>query len=49
MMRFVCEWPAVGIAESEVLLDAQVILDAASKAVAIWEDDVDLPDDAGPV
>ena len=46
MMRFVCEWPAVGIPESEVVVDAQVILDAAAKAVPIWERDVDLPDDS---
>jgi hypothetical protein len=48
MMRFVCDWHAVAMPESEALLDAEVILDAASRAVPVWEDDVDLSDDEGP-
>lgn len=41
-VAFVCEWPAAGIPLSRAEVDAQVILDAASRARAIF------PDDRGP-
>jgi hypothetical protein len=44
-MRFVCKWEAAHIDETETSIGAQAILDAAAKATAIWEEDVDLPPD----
>jgi hypothetical protein len=41
-VAFVCEWPVAGIPESRAEIDAQVILDAASRAQVIFSDD-DLP------
>jgi hypothetical protein len=35
---FVCEWPARGIAESRVEIDAGSILEAAGRAVTLWPD-----------
>jgi hypothetical protein len=37
-VTFVCEWPAYGIAESQTEVDAQLIRDAAARAVTIWPD-----------
>jgi hypothetical protein len=34
----VCEWPARGIAESRVEIDAGSILEAAGRAVTLWPD-----------
>ena len=36
---FVCEWPARGIAESRVEIDAGSILEAAGRTVTFWPDD----------
>jgi hypothetical protein len=36
---FVCEWPAYGIAESRAEIDADLIRDAATRAVRLWPDD----------
>lgn len=35
-LEFVCEWPAFGIAESRVGIDAQLILDAAKRGIRLW-------------
>ncbi|MFE0529851.1 hypothetical protein ACFW0V_19860 [Micromonospora parva] len=37
-VAFVCEWPAYDIPESRVQVNAQVILDAAARAVRLWPD-----------
>jgi hypothetical protein len=36
-MRVVCEWPAYGIAETSVELDATELVDAASRARPVWD------------
>lgn len=46
-MRFVCQWPAHGIEESSLEIDAQLVLDAAAAAVAIWPEDMSLSGDEG--
>ena len=38
-LEFVCEWPAFGIAESRVGIDAQLILDAAGRSIRLWAED----------
>jgi hypothetical protein len=38
-LTFVCEWPARQIAESQVQIDARLVLDAAQRAVTLWPDD----------
>jgi hypothetical protein len=40
-LALVCEWPAYGIGESRVELDAALILDASTRAVRLWPDDPD--------
>jgi hypothetical protein len=35
-LEFVCQWPMYGIAETRVGVDAQLILDAAQRAVRLW-------------
>jgi hypothetical protein len=35
-VTFVCEWPALGIAESRAEVDGRAILDAAARSVAPW-------------
>jgi hypothetical protein len=35
-LTFICEWPAQGIAETRVEIDAQRILDASTRAVRLW-------------
>jgi hypothetical protein len=37
-VAFVCEWPAAGIALSRAEIDAQQLLDAAGRAVAVFPD-----------
>jgi hypothetical protein len=37
-LAFVCEWPARGIPESRVEIDAGLVLEAAARAVPIWPD-----------
>ena len=35
-LEFVCQWPMYGITETRVGVDAQLILDAAQRAVRLW-------------
>jgi hypothetical protein len=44
-MSFVCQWPARGVEEAAVQLEAQLVLDAAARASAIWPEDADLPEE----
>jgi hypothetical protein len=37
-VTFVCEWPAHGIGESRADVDAQLIRDAAARAIPLWPD-----------
>ncbi len=37
-LTFVCAWPAKGIPESRAEIDAQPILDAATRATVLWPD-----------
>jgi hypothetical protein len=37
-VAFVCEWPARGIPETRVEIDARLVLEAAGRAVPIWPD-----------
>jgi hypothetical protein len=41
-LAFVCEWPARGIPESRVEIEASLVLEAAARSVPIW------PDEAAP-
>jgi hypothetical protein len=47
-LAFVCEWPAFGLPETRVEIDAQPILDAAARSVQIWPEN-DEPDQHGPM
>ena len=38
-MEFVCEWPSLGIAETRVGVDAQLILDAAGRSLRLWPEE----------
>jgi hypothetical protein len=38
-LEFVCEWPALGLAETRAAVDAQLILDAARRSVRLWPED----------
>lgn len=38
-LTFVCEWPAHAIPESRAEVDAQLILDAAARAVQLWPEE----------
>jgi hypothetical protein len=38
-VTFVCEWAAAGIGEARASLDAQLILEAASRSVQLWPGD----------
>jgi hypothetical protein len=38
-VTFVCQWPALGIPESRADVDAELILDAAARAVQLWPED----------
>lgn len=42
-MHFVCEWRGAGIDETESVVEAEELLQAASRATALWPDDIDLP------
>jgi|HubBroStandDraft_1064217.scaffolds.fasta_scaffold03197_3 hypothetical protein len=35
-LAFVCEWPALGIAESRTEIDARLLLDAARESIELW-------------
>ena len=35
-LEFVCQWPTFDITETGVVIDAQVILDAAARSVQLW-------------
>jgi hypothetical protein len=47
-MSFVCQWPAQGLDESTLQLEAQLVLDAAARASAIWPQDAELPEEDQP-
>lgn len=44
MLHFVCEFPRMGISETYLEMDSQLILDAATAAAPLWPDDVGLPE-----
>ena len=44
-MSFVCQWPAMGVGETALRLDARLVLDAAALAGPIWPEDADLPEE----
>jgi len=46
-MSFVCQWPARGLEESTLQLEAQLVLDAAARAIAIWPEDAELAEEEG--
>jgi hypothetical protein len=35
-LEFICQWPTLGITETRVSIDAQLILDAARRSVQLW-------------
>lgn len=35
-LEFICHWPTLGIGETRVRIDAQVILDAAQRGIRLW-------------
>jgi hypothetical protein len=35
-LEFVCEWAALGVAETRAVIDAQLILDAAGRSTRLW-------------
>jgi hypothetical protein len=43
-MRFVCEWTEAEVEESWVELDAEQLLEAATRAVPLWPEDQGLPE-----
>jgi hypothetical protein len=43
----VCEWPKYGIAETEEVISADVILAAAEQAKPIWPEDIGIPEPPG--
>jgi len=45
-MAFVFEWRDFEMPQTSIDVDATPVLDAASRAVPLWPDDVDLPEDA---
>lgn len=38
-LEFICQWPMLGINETQVAIEAQLILDAARQSVQPWSDD----------
>jgi hypothetical protein len=46
-LGLVCEWPKYGIAETEDVVSADLILAAAEQAKPIWPDDVGIPEPPG--
>lgn len=38
-LEFICQWPMYGIAETQVGIDAQLILDAAQRSIRLWPED----------
>jgi hypothetical protein len=38
-LKFICQWPTLGITETRVSMDAQLILDAARRSVQLWPTD----------
>lgn len=45
-MRFVCDWKDAGIPETSVDIDAIAVIEAASRSVPLWPEDVEIPDDS---
>jgi hypothetical protein len=43
-LGLVCEWPKYGIAETEEVISADLILTAAEQAKPIWPEDVGIPE-----
>lgn len=37
-LKFICQWPAMGISETRVSIEAGLILDAARRSVQVWPD-----------
>ena len=48
LMALVIEWRDFGVPETAIDLDGSIILDAGSRALPLWPDDVDLPDEPSP-
>jgi len=48
-MTFVVEWPAFGIAESRVEVDAGLVLGAAARCLDLWPGEPSMVDDWSPV
>jgi hypothetical protein len=46
-LGLVCEWPKYGIAETEEVISADLILAAAEQAKPIWPEDVSIPEPPG--
>ena len=38
-LEFICQWPTLGISETRVGIDAELILSAARLSVQIWPED----------
>jgi hypothetical protein len=38
-LEFICQWPTPGASETQVSIDAQLILDAARQSVQLWSPD----------
>lgn len=47
LMALVIEWRDFGVSETSIETDGSAILDAGSRAVPLWPDDVDLPEEMG--
>ena len=46
-MALVIEWRDLGVVETTTEVDGSLILDAGSRAVPLWPDDADLPEETG--
>ena len=38
-LEFICQWPTLGISETRVSTDAELILGAARRSVQLWSED----------
>jgi hypothetical protein len=47
-LSVVCEWPAYGIDESRIEVDAQTLIDASARSIQLWPDDDDQDDSPVP-
>jgi hypothetical protein len=48
LLGLVCEWPKYGIAETEDVISAELILSAAEQAKPIWPEDVGIAEPTNP-